>query len=283
MQQNTREDQLKQEIEDWVTQFADLLMQDDRLDETELRERLANIHHAKQKGGLLSTKTGSLRGPDHADLVGTLENAVSRLDTMELDTQLALDRLGLPLDKMAEPATEPLEVGSAEFDSLGGVLDELVAKPSWSKAMSMGFFALFWNGFVYVHMFFMMSGFIGSFGWAGLLLILFYIPFIGVGAAMATGAFQAVTRKSVLISGRQITRIRKAFGMTWTKTWTLQKNSPVTMESPVWGVRNSKTKNQAEQITLRSIEGKKIHIGTPIFNSDRDYLVAKIKSYLATS
>jgi hypothetical protein len=291
MQPNSREEELKQEVESWIASFAPLLMEDGELTSSEIQDRLEDIRQLRRSGGVLNMRSGSLRAPEYAELLETFEDAWARIDPLEKQTKEALARLKADTGAQAvnlvdteverTPTVEPSEPAPKRFDFPGGILREVVSRPSSSKAAGLGCFAIFWNGFTLIHMFFMIRGMYESFGAVAFLLLLFYAIFLLVGAAVAHSAILALSTQSIVISGRKLTRTRVVLGWKSTKSWVINPGSPAIMASPTSPVMKSGTNQREKEIALKSAEGERIFLGAPVFESDQKVLIEKINAYLA--
>lgn len=215
----------------WVAQFAPLLLDDETLDEAEIRRRLDLIGRLKENAAEVSEGLVALQHVDDHDLVQTFHRAHGQLDSLDVDLRKRLGRLrpGDPqsiadLDALQERLDERAarqEMGLPTDQEIPQILEMRTAPGNPAGAAFLGIFGLGWNAFTTFHAVLMIGGMTKAFGWGALALLGFYAIFFFAGFAMLYGALNMASSENITLHGRNLKVTRKLGPWTRRKSYTL--------------------------------------------------------------
>ncbi|MCG9896290.1 MAG: hypothetical protein MH204_12525, partial [Fimbriimonadaceae bacterium] len=208
--------------------------------------------------------------PEDSDLVGTFQSAVGQLDSLESEIRRGiamvspgdpegeadLDRLQARLEERA--ARQELGLTAADLQS--GTFEEVVSHPNWAAAGMQIIFSLGWNAFTAVHMTFMIGGMWRAFGPIALALALFYAIFFAAGIGMLWSAWQAASKKTLRLDGREAELTDEVFGKVVRRKFTIAPDSKAELGRPFVSKSNNNGSTPL-QVYLTDTNGKRHFLG----------------------
>ncbi len=288
-----QQDDPHEEANAWVAKFAPLVMADGAiLGAADIRSRLDLVAQLRAAAPAIQQKLAPSGGqPD--ELSSTLGQAAGQLDSIESDLRkrLALLAPGDPagivnLDAIQEKLHERearQELGAPTDTTQPPVLELQTASGNFASAAFMGVFSLAWLSFTTVHATLMIGGMVKTVGYMGLGLLGFYALFYLAGLAMAYSALNAASSENIVLSGNQLSVIRRLGSWVRTKRYVLPKDARAevtyTGNSTYTGYNSSQ--RMTEAIVLGDVGGKQINLGTNGNHVQRTSACEKINAYLA--
>lgn len=293
-QENPRTEQARDAANAWIARFAPLVMGDEVLTASEVRDRLATVESLRSSGAEVRRSLQVYGSDSDWELSSTLERAVGQLDSVEegLRRQLGMLAPGDPegradLDRLNERLTERSarqDLGLDGESEMPAVLEERTSPANWAAAGGIGLFGIGWTSFTTFHAFFMIGGMMQAFGFAALALLGFYAIFFAVGFAMLGAAVNAASDESIVLDGRTLTVRRKLGPWVRRKRHLLGPDAKASIgkvNAVKMGAGNSNAVQPA--IVVPDAEGRPVSFGAGKSADQRKRLRDRINAYLAVT
>ncbi len=178
-------------------------------------------------------------------------------------------RLDMPL-----PDPPPSNIVDVQYAEDSGISIFLPRRGLGTKALSVFFFALFWNVIVCaVFSGFLMGMIKNEFPWA---LTLFFLPFFIVGfVSIYWGCWMAWGSTTVELDNRGLYIVKGLLGINRTKEWPLDKIEPFTQEAAY-------TQNDKPILTCTvNVGNKQTRFGHALSESHQEWVVNELNRVLA--
>lgn len=290
-QENPRTVEARDAANAWIARFAPLVMGDQVLAESEVRNRIKTVGRLRSESGEVRRGLQIYGGDSVWDVSSTLDRAVAQLDSIEegLRKQLGLLSPGDPegtadLERLNERLTERSarqELGLRPEAEMPAVLEERTSPPNWAAAGAIGLFGFGWTSFTTFHAVLMIGGMLKAFGYGALALLGFYAIFFAVGFSMLAAAVTAASDESIVLDGRTLT-VRRKLGR-----WVREKRHQLGADSKAEIGRTSAVKmgtGQSDGVTpaivIPDADGRPISFGSGQTSAQRDALRDRINAYL---
>lgn len=289
---NPYQEQAVGEANAWVARFAPLIMEEEAIDQAEVKRRLQTVRELQQTGVALRDRLTSVAGPEEQELTATLHSAIDQLPTVESDLRSRLGRLapGDPdgtvdldalQDKLAERAARN-EVGVPTELAQPSKLDFKICPGNKAMASFLGIFALGWNSFTAFHATLMIGGMFHAFGWGALALLGFYGIFFAAGFGLVMAALNAASDESIAVDHDELTVSRKLGSWIRKKEYKLGPDSraEISLDAGTGFSSGSNRNTPKPAIVITDVNGSQIVVGSSATDLQRQTAVQKINAYL---
>jgi hypothetical protein len=273
----------------WLVQFTPLLDDPQALNAAACRQRIGQADALRASGERVLKDLEDYPGPEDAELLTTLREAVQQLDGLQEALKLRLGVLapGDPastVDPVALRARLEAVAARQEVQSWAGPksslsLDRLeleTYRGSFLAGLFPGIFAFGWLSFTTVHACFMIGGAVRTFGLGGLLLLGFYSIFWAVGIGMAWAAVRAASTETVTLEDCTLTLRRSHPLFKSVKSFTLGPKSRVYFATP--NVRQEGS--TAQELAILDATGREVRLANGCPHIQQKELLAQINDYL---
>lgn len=272
----------------WLSLFETLLEDPSELGAEECRQRLQDLQALRSQAPSCLAALEKAGGPDQAEWLSTLRQAVEQLDGIE---QRLRERLGFlaPGDPQASVALRRLRARLAALQArreveevapglgAGERLEMATAAPNAGGAVFLGVFSLGWLSFTTFHAIAMLSGMWRVFGLASLALLGFYAIFFLVGFGMLAGAIRSLGRERIVLDGWKLTIIREYLGLLkLRRTYTLGPDSRACRLAASVQSHGSR----AMEVAVTDAGGREIRLARTATATGQQRIVKRLNEYL---
>lgn len=269
------------DAQQWLAQFAPLVMEEEALTLDAVRRRLATIDTLRE--------TTPAASQSFSEVDATVQRAVSQLDSIESDLRKQLAKLapGDPRgltdidslnEKLAERAARTeLNASPLELDA---TLRLKTGSGSWATAVFPFLFGLGWTSFTMFHSVLMIGGMWKAFGPIALFMLLFYSIFYAVGFSMLWAAFRKLASESIELAGDRLTIRRQVGPVRIERQFTIKMDVPAVISSTVAAFMPQKEGIKTPLIQLTDVNGKTIAFGENLSEGERTTTLDKLNGYL---
>lgn len=273
----------------WLVHFTPLTDPTERLDAEDCRQRLEQLPALREDGTRALATLEHDAGPEDAELLQTVKDAIASLAALEQDLRLRLSAVA-PADPEAAPNLAAVRTRLAEVAARREVAETIgqiapatdaplvlpVSTGNWIAALFPGVFAFAWLSFTTFHAVFMIGGFMHAVGLWALALLAFYSIFYLAGFGMAWAALCAAANETLTLQRDEAIATRKLLGWSWHRRCTLGHESRAYLAMPR---TSSRSGNFSREVALSGTD-RELRFGSaaPAFEQER--LVRRINAYL---